>query len=102
MIKLKIDCKKISKEDLYEGKKGTYLDAVLMNNKDGRDQYGNDGFIVQDLGKERRLAGEKGPIIGNWSDTGAQAAGAPAAAARPQASQQAAPQASAGPGGLPF
>jgi hypothetical protein len=69
MIKLKIDTRKISHADLYEGKKGTYLDAVLMDNRDGRDNYGNDGFIVQSISKEKRNKGERGPIIGNWSDT---------------------------------
>jgi len=66
MQKLKIDVSKIDKRYLFKGSKGTYLDVTLMENKDGPDQYGNDGFIVQDIGKEAREAGEKGPIIGNW------------------------------------
>jgi hypothetical protein len=41
-----------------------------MENRDGVDQYGNNGFVVQDIGKERRQAGEKGPIIGNWKHVG--------------------------------
>jgi hypothetical protein len=43
-----------------------------MDNRDGTDQYGYDGFIVQDVGKERREAGIKGPIIGNWKHIGQQ------------------------------
>jgi hypothetical protein len=39
-----------------------------MDNRDGRDKFDNDGFVVQDLGKDRRLAGERGPILGNWKD----------------------------------
>jgi hypothetical protein len=66
MQKLKIDVSKIDKRYLFKGSKGTYLDVTLMENKDGPDQYGNDGFIVQDIGKEAREAGEKGNIIGNW------------------------------------
>jgi len=66
MQKLKIDVTKIDKTHLFKGAKGTYLDLTLIENKDGLDQYGNDGFIVQDIGKEAREAGEKGPIIGNW------------------------------------
>jgi len=66
MQRLKIDVKKIDKSAMFEGAKGTYLDLTLMDNKDGTDQYGNDGFIVQDIGKERREAGQKGPIVGNW------------------------------------
>ena len=64
---LSIDVMKIDKPALFKGKKGTYLGLVLMDNKDGgKDKYGNDGFVVQDVGKDRRLAGEKGPILGNW------------------------------------
>jgi len=66
MQRLKIDVTKIDKTALFKGAKGTYLDLTLMDNRDGRDQYDNDGFIIQDIGKERRDAGEKGAIIGNW------------------------------------
>lgn len=66
MQKLKINVNLIDKTHLFRGAKGTYLDVTLMENKDGTDQYGNDGFIVQDIGKEAREAGEKGNIIGNW------------------------------------
>lgn len=66
MIKLKIDVTRIDKRHLFKGTKGTYLDLALKDNKDGKDQYGNDGFIVQEISKEAREAGEKGPIIGNW------------------------------------
>lgn len=65
-IKLKIDVSKISKPDLYQGKKGIYLDAVLFENRDGQSEYGDDGFIVQGISKEKRDAGERGPIVGNW------------------------------------
>ena len=68
MIRAKIDVTKIDKSAIHDGKKGRYIDITLMDNRDGRDQYDNDGFVVQDLGKDRRLAGEKGPILGNWKD----------------------------------
>lgn len=61
-----IDVTKIIKDALYKGKKGTYLNIVCHDNREGRDEYGNDGFVTQDLGKLRREAGEKSPIIGNW------------------------------------
>jgi len=48
------------------GAKGTYLDLALFENKDGKGEYGDDGFIVQEVTKEKREAGVKGPIIGNW------------------------------------
>lgn len=70
MKTLNINCSKIDKSALYEGKNGKYLSLVLFDNKDGVDQYGNAGFVCQDIGKERREAGERGPIIGNWKDTG--------------------------------
>jgi hypothetical protein len=64
-IALKIDVTKIDKTRLYEGKKGVYLDALLMPNKT-ESQFGDDGFIVQSISKEAREAGERGPIIGNF------------------------------------
>ena len=70
MIKLKVDVKKIAKEHLFTGAKGTYLDLALIENKDGEDQYGNAGFIVQEVTKEQREAGVKGPIIGNFKHVG--------------------------------
>ena len=66
MIKLKIDVTKIDKSRLFVGAKGTYLDLALFENKDGKGEYGDDGFIVQEVTKEKREAGIKGPIIGNW------------------------------------
>ena len=65
-ITLKIDVSKISKGDLYQGKKGVYLDAILWENRDGQSQYGDDGYITQGISKEKRDAGERGPIIDNW------------------------------------
>ena len=86
---LNIDVTKIDKTGLFVGKPRAdgstpkYLDLALMHNRNGRDEFGNDGFVVQSLSKERRAAGEKGPIIGNWKNTersgrGAQAPAVPA------------------------
>jgi len=66
MIKYKIDVTKIDKALLYKGEKGTYLNGVLLENKNGPGEYGDDGFIVQDVTKDMREKGIKGPIIGNW------------------------------------
>lgn len=66
MIVAKINVTRILKGHLFAGKAGKYLDIALIENKDGTDQYGNDGFIAQSVGKEARERGEKGPIIGNW------------------------------------
>lgn len=65
----KIDVTKILKEHLFQGKNGAkYLDIAIHDNRDGKDQYGNDGFITQSVSKEARERGEKGPIIGNWKE----------------------------------
>ena len=64
ILRLKIDCTKIDKTALFKGKKGTYLDAAVILGEE-TDKYGNDGMIVQDLGKDRRTAGERGAILGN-------------------------------------
>jgi Ser-tRNA(Ala) deacylase AlaX len=64
IIRIKIDVTKIDKSALYKGAKGTYLDATLFL-ADEPGEYGDNGMIAQDLGKERREAGEKGAILGN-------------------------------------
>lgn len=69
---------------VHVGEKGHYLDVTLMENRDGPGKYGDDGFASVNLPRERRDAGEKGPIVGNWRHIqrkAAVAAPAPAAAA---------------------
>jgi hypothetical protein len=70
MIAVNINVTRIDKTALYQGKNGEYLALVLHENKAGQDQYGNAGFVTQDIGKERRLAGERGPILGNYKHIG--------------------------------
>jgi hypothetical protein len=60
----------IEANNVYVGQKGYYLELTLMDNRDGVDQYGNAGFVTLDVGKVRREAGEKGPILGNWKHHG--------------------------------
>lgn len=62
----KIDVTKVDKTFLFKGKSGTYLDIALIPNKTGRDQYGNDGMIVQSVSKQARQEGKKGSILGNY------------------------------------
>lgn len=78
IIKLKIDVTKIDKKLLYTGQKGTYLDATLFL-KDTVDTYGNIGMISQDVSKESRLSGVKGPILGNAKDIPGKKQDSPAA-----------------------
>ena len=87
MIRLKINLRKLTDFRTFTGKDGVEyaafpvkanaiymtektasMDVTLLDNRDGRDQYDNDGFATLDLGKDRRLAGEKGPILGNWKN----------------------------------
>jgi hypothetical protein len=63
-IQIKIDVTKIEKARLFKGAKGQYLDATLVM-RDEPDQYGNIGFVTQQISKEEREAGTKAPIIGN-------------------------------------
>lgn len=65
MIVGKIDVSKTDKTAFYKGAKGTYMDILLLENKDGEDQYGNTHMIVQGLPKDRKDAGERGAILGN-------------------------------------
>ena len=60
-IRCKIDVTKIDKSRLFKGAKGTYLDCTLIYKQS---DYG-DYMIVQDVGKEARLAGVQGAILGN-------------------------------------
>lgn len=75
-VSLKIDVSKISKERLFRGSKGVYLDATAFIDLDQLDQYGNSGMITQDVSKEEREQGVKGPILGNskvfWRGEGQQ------------------------------
>ena len=64
IIYLKIDCSKIDKARLFAGKNGAqYLDCVCIPSSNS--QYGDSHMIVQSVTKEERLAGKKGPILGN-------------------------------------
>lgn len=56
----------IAANHMFANEKSVYLDLTAVENKDGPDQYGNEGFVALDVPKEAREAGEKGPIIGNW------------------------------------
>ncbi len=64
-VRLKIDVSKIEKARLFQGQKGVYLDATVFVDIDEQDQYGNNGMITQDVTKEERESGTRGPILGN-------------------------------------
>lgn len=60
----------IASNAIFEGKKGLYLSLTLHENKNGQDEWGNNGFASIDLGKERRQLNEKSPIVGNYRQFG--------------------------------
>jgi len=64
-ISIKIDVKKILKERLFQGAKGTYIDLTTFIDTDNLDQYDNNGFISQSVSKDERDQGVKTPILGN-------------------------------------
>lgn len=72
-ITVRVDVTKIEKAWLYKGQKGTYLD-LTVHLKDSPDQYGNDGFVVQQAPKAEYDAGKRGLILGNVRKIGGQAA----------------------------
>ena len=64
ILRININVAKIDKTALVKGEKGTYLDVSLLMHAD-EDEYGHHGMAVQDLGKDRRVAGDRGEILGN-------------------------------------
>ena len=79
LIAIKIDVTKYDKARLYQGAKGTYLDAtVFLSDEQG--QYGDNGMITQSVSKEEREAGVKGNILGNVKILGEFGDNKPAAA----------------------
>ena len=80
-VSLKIDVTKIEKGRLFQGQKGTYLDATVFVDLDDLDQYGNSGMITQDITKEEKENGIQGQILGNckvfWKGEGKQQAQQP-------------------------
>lgn len=73
-LSLKIDVSKIDKARLFKGAKGTYLDATIFVEMSELDQYGNSGFLSQDVSKEEKAQNIKGAILGNgkvfWVENG--------------------------------
>jgi hypothetical protein len=76
-----LNLKEIDKARLFTSQKtgAIYLDAILMLNVE-KDQYENNGMVVQSVSKEEREAGTRGPILGNakilsWDEPTPQPAG---------------------------
>jgi hypothetical protein len=70
IIEQLIDFRKLDQSCFFEGKTNNeghtplYMKlSLIAKNEVGK--YGDTHFITQDIGKDRRLAGERGPIVGN-------------------------------------
>ena len=63
VITARIDVTQIDKSRLYQGKKGKYLDIVLIPTPNAR--YEQTHMVVQSVSKEERDQGIKGNILGN-------------------------------------
>jgi hypothetical protein len=78
MIIVKIDLRKIDQSKCFNGKNGAkYLDIVLLENRDGEDQYGNHFVAVQGVTKEDRENKIRGAILGNAKTIGAKPSAKP-------------------------
>ena len=65
IINLKIDVTKLTKDKLFEGKKGTYANLTVAENKDGESEYGDTHHIYEAQSKEEREAGTDRVYVGN-------------------------------------
>ena len=63
VITARIDVTQIDKTRLYQGKKGKYLDIVLIPTPNAK--YEQTHMVVQSISQDERKAGIKGNILGN-------------------------------------
>jgi hypothetical protein len=63
VITARIDVTQIDKSRLYQGKKGKYLDIVLIPTPNAK--YEQTHMVVQSISQDERKAGIKGNILGN-------------------------------------
>ncbi len=64
LLGVSLDVKKITKERLYEGKKGTYLKLTISLN-DEIDQFGNNVSVWEEQSKEEREGKVERVFLGN-------------------------------------
>ncbi len=74
IIAISVDVNKINKAKLYKGEKGTYLN-LMVEVKDGPDQYGNDASCWEGQTKDERAQKVNRNYLGNgktvWSSESA-------------------------------
>lgn len=62
-ISMSINLDMIEKNHIIQGQKGRYINVRLVNTPSS--PYGHDYFVAQDIPKELREQGLRGPILGN-------------------------------------
>ena len=68
LTKISINVTRISKDRLFKGKSGIYVNAILIRKED---EFGNAGIIVEDTTHAEREAGiSGGKVIGDWKEIG--------------------------------
>ena len=70
LLSLSVDVSKITKDKLYQGKKGTYL-KLTVSLQDDKDQFGNDVTCWEEQSQEERNSKSPKNYLGNgkvfWS-----------------------------------
>ena len=68
IINVSIDVAKLDKTKFFEGKKGTYVNVTVAENRNGVDDYGNTHYVFQSQSKEDREAGNGKNYLGNGKE----------------------------------
>ena len=69
IINVSIDVTKLDKnEDLFVGKKGTYANITVAENRNGVDDYGNTHYVYLSQSKEDRASGKDKKYLGNGKE----------------------------------
>jgi len=63
LISIRINTDKCDSKLMTKGKRGVWLGCVLVPTPDS--EFGNSHLVAQEVSKEDRLNGIRGPIIGN-------------------------------------
>ncbi len=67
MVTFSINWQKVDQNRHVKGKNGAiYYDFVMIQNRRGRDERGDDGIIKQSVSRKERDEGVEMPIIGNF------------------------------------
>jgi len=85
IISVKINVDKIDRSRFFQGKKGRYLNLVLIETPDS--EYG-DYMVKQEQSREERDRGEKTPIVGNAKVLRSKGGGGNGPSPRPASSEE--------------